>query len=938
MSFRYLACFALPVMGMFAFAAEPQTSNRANIPAINGAGTADAGDDAEDVLDEPATPPQAGPAAEKFWQAMQRFQSSKPEDLASGRQLLQEAADLEYVVAQSFLGNCHVTGAYGFARDERKGAALFRLAAERGDDFAKVSYGQCLFAGTGVRKNLTQAAAWFNAALAADAAFARPIPPAWFVAAQNASDPGVAGSLESDPVSSAQASAHYFLGLIAHGQGDRAAAHAHFVAAATAGPAGRSGIYPAAVQAAMAFAFGDGVPRDAAQARAMLEHSSELSRRMRIAWIHSPVALQATDDFAVADMEQAIADATSGEQASLQMQIASRLGDRNSREYDPAEAVKWYELAAESGQGWAMLSLGLIYGRGELGEPDPVRAFQWFEKAGADPIPKHLLGAANLAICHFNGLGTAKDPAKAAALFTRLKNEDIVCYLGSIGQCPSAPLAYEEELILNLNWATEKKNPHAQYLLGVRYQRGWGLSADEKQARRWFTQAADAGDGAACGILGDYFRQGPKPNIKKAIAYYRTGIEQRDAVSAFGMGYLIETGLDGVFDWNKVAGYYQQALEFDPNALAAHLRLAVLFGDHINGVEISRTAGFSGWNTDRLVGRVDPTDADEAGCRFHLAEAYRLGSEWAALQLAENAYRGRGEAQDFRKAYGYFEDAAERGLSVAHYYLGMMHENGEGVSVTLAEAAYHYRLAALDGHIDSLRRLANFYLTGKGVGEDLDRAGFWLARLASAGEPDALIALGDLALRKGEHANAVRFFRRIAAASDSQLNARACVRLSRCYELGLGVKANSGRARSYRERALRLGGSDIFFRAAGQQMINGNVQEALALYECATETCAAASYALGQLFYFGTHVAQDRPKAWLYLRRAAGEHDRDAMYFLAAATYNREPGAPTLDEALQLAKEAAGAGHAKAADLVRKLERRRDSPPSATPQNPSDSV
>lgn len=882
--------------------------------------------DAAEPEDAAAAEPAVDPAAEKFWQALKSFRSTRPEDLAAGRRLLQEAADAEFVPAQALLGNCHLTGSYGFARDERKGASLFRLAAERGEDFAKVSYGQCLFAGTGVRKDLDKAAAWLEAAVAPTATFARPTPPDWFVAEDadkaEADDAGVAGELETDPVGSARASAHFLLGLIAQNRGDLGTAQNHFVAAANAGPAGRSGIYPAAVQAALNYAFGLGVPRDTARARELLDHSRELNRRIGVAWVHSPVAMKVIDEFAVADLEETIAAASAGEQASLQMKIAATFADRTSRDYNVQEAVRWYEVAAENDQPWAMLSLGLIYSRGELGTPDPERAYSWFEKAGGGEKPKHLLAAANLAICYFNGLGTAKDATKAAAIFARHRNEDMVCYLGSIGQCPPAPLYYEEVLALNQTWAKEKKDPHAQFLLGLRHLHGWGVKEDEKRARRWLTLAADAGDARACGRLGELYRLGPDRDPKKALACYTKGLAGKDAVSAFGMGALIEFRLGLPFDWQQAVGYYEQALELDPTMMAAHERLAGLYGDRVRGIDFGPPVrdGRGGWT--QPVRTIVPTDDDRQRLLHHLTEASRLGSGWAALRLAERAYNGKGEPQDFRKAYTLFETAAEHGNNLAHFFLGQMHENGDGVPVTLTEAAYHYRLAALEGNLDALKRLAEFYLTGRGVSEDLDRASFWLFKLAQQGETDALITLGDVAVRKGDYRFALKWFRQLDDTQNPQLAAPACVRLSRCYELGLGAKASPGRARSYREKAVRLGGPDVLYRAAGQLMLTGSEKEAVALYEKAADSSGAACFALGQMYYFGTHVEKDPPKAWTYLRRAAQTHLRDALFFLAAATANGEPGAPSLEESLAFAREAEAAGHPKAAVVRRKLEAR----------------
>jgi hypothetical protein len=254
-----------------------------------------------------------------------------------------------------------------------------------------------------------------------------------------------------------------------------------------------------------------------------------------------------------------------------------------------------------------------------------------------------------------------------------------------------------------------------------------------------------------------------------------------------------------------------------------------------------------------------------------------------------------------------------------------MHEEGEGVPVTYSEAAYHYRLAALEGHEEALRRLVNLYLTGKGVSQDFDRAAFWLERMARTGKTGALIVLGDIAIKKGQYDDAVKLFKELKDWRNEAIAGCACERLSRCYKYGWGVKQRPERAKSYFDRAVKLGNPDALYRFAMQTMAAGKNQEALVLFEKAAPDSPAASFALGQIYFFGTNVTQDHAKAWRLLRSAAEGGNAEALYFLAAATFNRIPDAPTLDEAIRFAEQAESAGHTKAGSLREKLEKRRRS-------------
>ncbi len=60
---------------------------------------------------------------------------------------------------------------------------------------------------------------------------------------------------------------------------------------------------------------------------------------------------------------------------------------------------------------------------------------------------------------------------------------------------------------------------------------------------------------------------------------------------------------------------------------------------------------------------------------------------------------GQGVAPNADKAFKYFTAAAEQGNADAHFYLGSMHLNGQGVRRKSAARAFHYfYLAANAGH------------------------------------------------------------------------------------------------------------------------------------------------------------------------------------------------------------------------------------------------
>jgi TPR repeat protein len=864
-------------------------------------------------------PPKVDPSAIEFWRAIKLLESKKAPDIAKGRAVLQELSDHEYIHAQVLLGNCHLSGSYGFPKDVRKAMNLFRLAAERGNAYAMVSLGSSYATGTGVRKDDAKATEWLIAALAGRADYSRPIPPSDFFNAPDRAGDEVAGQLATDPASAAQATAHFLLGQIETRLNKTVEAQGHYVAAATAGPDGRSGVYQAAVEAAINYAFGRGVPRDPAKAREMLDQSRRLGARMGVSLIHNYVSLKIVDEFAVADLEDEVTAAGAGTQSTVQYQIAQGLADKKSKDYNAAEAARWYELAAENGQSWAMVSLALMYARGELGQPDPVKAFQWFEKAGGGDKPKNVLGVADFGICLQQGFGTPRDPVRAAALFKKNLNGDFVCYLGSIGQCPAKVVSAEEDLQLNEQWAKEKNNAHAQYLLAMRYLTGFGVKAEVGEAGHWLKKAAKAHHAEALCLLGwlDQFQpqdlgiHNQAKAARAAAENYKAAGEAGSVEGLANYANCLNTGFGVKRDEAMAIATYEKCLAIDPRHSRSHANLAGIYNEKLLlALKNDISFGTVEWKEKMLE---------------HYEAAIHLDGSFGAVGLGDLYYEGRLVPQDFAKAYAYYEQAAESPAqkAAAHFRLGYMHEFGQGVPVTYTEAAYHYRLAALEGDVPSLRRLVNFYITGTGVSLDFDRAAFWLNYMVQLKQPDALPMMADVLLKKHDFEHAVRLLNILVDSQNSDISGFAYQRLSLCYQAGQGVEKNPKRSEKYFRKALEKGNGDALAVLARHQMAAGNISEAIANFTWAARTSPVAAYNLGQIYFFGTKIAQDRGKALRFLQQSANENNADAQYFLAGMTLNKNPGAPTLDEAISLAQRAENLGHPEAAALREKLEKRR---------------
>ena len=85
-----------------------------------------------------------------------------------------------------------------------------------------------------------------------------------------------------------------------------------------------------------------------------------------------------------------------------------------------------------------------------------------------------------------------------------------------------------------------------------------------------------------------------------------------------------------------------------------------------------------------------------------------------------------------------FNEGAGHNDARAQFALGLMYENGEGLTADLAQALEWYTKSADQGYAKAHYQLGLLYLKGRGVKRDDSRAGEWFARAAEGGNPDAV--------------------------------------------------------------------------------------------------------------------------------------------------------------------------------------------------------
>lgn len=109
--------------------------------------------------------------------------------------------------------------------------------------------------------------------------------------------------------------------------------------------------------------------------------------------------------------------------------------------------------------------------------------------------------------------------------------------------------------------------------------------------------------------------------------------------------------------------------------------------------------------------------------------------KWGPLAEQGNAHaqsniglmfdNGQGVTQDFKEASKWYRLAAEKGQADAQTNLGVMYGKGHGVIQDYKEAVKWYRLAAEQGHVIAQSNLGLMYARGHGVTQDYVQAHKW---------------------------------------------------------------------------------------------------------------------------------------------------------------------------------------------------------------------
>jgi len=168
------------------------------------------------------------------------------------------------------------------------------------------------------------------------------------------------------------------------------------------------------------------------------------------------------------------------------------------------------------------------------------------------------------------------------------------------------------------------------------------------------------------------------------------------------------------------------------------------------------------------------------------------GQSQAMLNLGILYEQGVGVSRNFTKALEWYQKAADAGEAEGYMRLAQGYEIGLGAVADMEKAVAGYEKAAALGNIPALNRLAEVYLNGRGAAKDENKGLDLLNKAAEAGDGIAMFDLGRITLsglygRKAEADKARVWFLKAAETG----HAGGILTIAGMYREGQGGKAEA---------------------------------------------------------------------------------------------------------------------------------------------------
>ena len=211
-------------------------------------------------------------------------------------------------------------------------------------------------------------------------------------------------------------------------------------------------------------------------------------------------------------------------------------------------------------------------------------------------------------------------------------------------------------------YAAEKNDNHAQFRLGVMYDKGYGVTQNYAEAVKWYLKAANQGNVSA----------------------------------QYNIGIMYEKGYGVKQDCSEANKWYQKAAEQGNTSAQYNLGVNFYIG---NGITRNYTEALNWW--------LKAAKSGDADSQNNVGVMYK---------------NGQGVKQDYSEALKWCTKASEQGHTSALYNLGIMYAEGTGMkSQNIAEALNCFYKAAQKGHEKAKAKLDEYRKNGNIIGVVIEK-------------------------------------------------------------------------------------------------------------------------------------------------------------------------------------------------------------------------
>lgn len=327
---------------------------------------------------------------------------------------------------------------------------------------------------------------------------------------------------------------------------------------------------------------------------------------------------------------------------------------------------------------------------------------------------------------YFYGEGTKKNVEKAIDLYeesARLGNINACMALGNFYECNVDGQVNHDMAAYYYRIAADLKKPFALFKIGQFIERGVHQYSTEEEAKesmlKIYQSAMDLGSVDATIRLAQIYEKG-EHNIKidkeKALRIYEEAPNDDEALNSIG-SLLYERG-----QFKRAAEYFRKASEKGNITSLNNLGIWYELGKGVH-IDLNKAAELY----------EEASKQDNAQAMSNLGYLlYKKG------KVSNSEHQFLIAAHWFRKSI-----SSDYSIRDTHYYLGAMHQNGDGVEQWYKSAFKFYKVAADLGHDIACERLGDLCYSGYGcIRPDKTKSFQWYTLGADHGNTQCLNNMG----------------------------------------------------------------------------------------------------------------------------------------------------------------------------------------------------